>query len=515
MSKKTSPQSRPGRRPRKIRAGGASAGSTAARRSGATRPAPETPAPTSAFGRVRRHLGVFLVPSVVIVLGIVAVALAGLLVTRTTLAALPATVAQLWLIINLVPVSGGGTVLGVLPLLPALGLVALVARRVHVAVRDRVSIADLLIIAVGVLVVPLALTLIAAAMMWDAGHVFDVGPPPLGHAVARTLLVHGLALVIGMGGRLWRALLRRYGAPEWLADAAATAARILVLWAGAGLLLVLVLLVAGWSRQAELLSVYNGVPGYLGTAVISLLYLPNAALAAATVMLGSEFHIGSASLSLYAIDLTALPPMPLFALIPGWAHQWSILLLIVTSLIVAYVLGSVRFNLVQTLATAVWTAVFVLVASYLITGQVGYLGVAGPMAWLTAGLAFAWTAGIGGAAALVGKLADRRAAAAESPATTAVEPEPEPVTEPELEEHPGEPEILEGEVVPEETEEPEEAEESETAVPEQPAEVTTEDTDDIEDIEEEPSDSADATESPGTPDSAEEGENDKDPGARD
>jgi len=507
MSRKTSPQSRPGRRPRNIRAGWTSAGSTAARGAASTRASREAPAPVGTLGRARRHLGVYLVPSLVVVLAIIAVALTGLLVTRTTLAALPATIAQLWLIINLVPVSADGIVLGVLPLLPAIGFIALVSRRIHVSVRDRVSIADLLVITVGVLLVPLALTLIAAAMMWDAGRVFDVGPPPLGHAVARTLLVHGLALALGMGGRLWRALLRRYGAPEWLADAAATAVRILLLWAGAALVLVLVLLVAGWSRQVEVLSVYDSGAGYVGTALISLLYLPNAALAAATVMLGSEFHIGASSLSLYAIDLTVLPPMPLFALIPGWAHQWSILLLLVTSMAVAYVLSGVRFTVVQTLATAAIVTVLVLVASYLTTGQVGHLGVAGPMAWLTAGLAFAWTGGIGVAAALVGKLADRRAR------TAAAAPVEEPPAEEPVEPEDEEPEILEGEVVEEEPEEEEEAEDASDTEEAEEAEAESDESARAEEAEE--AAEAEETDIPVTPVSAEEDENAVDPGPRD
>ena len=459
MSKKTSPQSRPGRRPRKIRAGGASAGSTAASvRQSRTGKAPTTPAPAGTLGRLRRYVPVVAVPHVVVVLAVIAIALSGLLVTGTTLAALPATIAQLWLVLNLVPVSASGTVLGVLPLLPTIGLIALVARRIRTAVRDRISIADLLILAAATLLIPLVLTFIAAAMMWDAGRVFDVGPPPLGHAVARTLLVHSLALAIGMGPRLWRAVLRRYSAPDWLVDAVSTAARILLFLFLGALLLLVGLLVGGWSRQVEVASIYNSGPGLVGAALISLLYLPNAVIAAAAVMMGSEFHIGSASLSLYAIDLTALPPLPLLALIPGWAHPWSILLLLVTSMAVAYVLGSVRFTVVQTIGTAAAIAVLVLILSYLTTGQVGYLGTAGPMAWLTAGLAFAWTAGIGVAAALVGKLADRRAA----PADPEPEAEPETVTEtvteteaeigPEAEDE-SEEEILEGEVVEEPAEE--------------------------------------------------------------
>lgn len=435
MSKKTSPQTRPGRRPRRMRAGGTTAG-----RKDTPRPAQEKPAPTGLKGRLRRYLPVSVVPNAVVVLGIIVVALVGLLFTGTSLTALPATIAQLWLILNLVPVSADGIVLGVLPLLPAMGLIAFIARRVRVAVRERVSMADLLVLSISTLVFPLVLTLIAGAMMWDAGRVFDVGAPPLGHAVARTLLVHLIALAIGMGGKLWRAVLRRYRAPEWLVDAAATAIRILLLLSVASLVILLVLLVIGWSRQVELAGLYGTSGGVLGTALLSLMYLPNAVMAVITVILGSEFHLGAASISLYAIDLTELPLLPLMALIPAWAHPWSILLLLVTSITVAYVLGSARFTVVQTLATSAIIAVLVLVGGYLTWGEIGYLGTGGPMVWLTAGLAFAWTAGIGVAAALLGRLADRR-----SPAATG-EPEGQP-TEPEVQTDSEPVEFVDGEIV--------------------------------------------------------------------
>ncbi|QGU04022.1 cell division protein PerM [Corynebacterium comes] len=432
MSKKTSPQTRPGRRPRRIRAGGTTAGLK-----DIPRPTQEKPAPGGLKGRLRRYLPVAAVPNAVVVLGIIVMALVGLLFSGTSLAALPATIAQLWLILNLVPVSADGIVLGVLPLLPAMGLIALIARRVRVAVRERVSMADLLVLSISTLAVPLVLTLIAGAMMWDAGRVFDVGAPPLGHAVARTLLVHLIALAIGMGGKLWRALLRRYRAPDWLVDAATAAVRILLLLSAASLVILLVLLAVGWPRQVELAGLYGTSGGVLGTALLSLLYLPNAVIAVITVILGSEFHLGAASVSLYAIDLTELPLLPLMALIPAWAHPWSILLLLVTSITVAYVLGSARFTVAQTLATSVIIAVLLLVGGYLTWGEIGHLGTGGPMVWLTAGLAFAWTAGIGVAAALLGRLADRRA-----PAVTG-----------EPEEHPTEPtdsepaEFVDGEIV--------------------------------------------------------------------
>ncbi|MDO5513083.1 DUF6350 family protein [Corynebacterium sp.] len=456
-------------------------------------------------------------PHLVIVLAIIAIALTGLLVTRTTLAALPATIAQLWLALNLAPVSASGTTLGVLPLLPTIGLVALVARRIRAAVRDRISMADLLVLTVATLLIPLVLTLIAAGMMWDAGRVFDVGTPPLGHAVARTLLVHVLALAIGMGGRLWKAVLRRYNAPDWIVDAVIAATRILSYLSAGALLLLIGLVVGGWARQEEVASLYNSGLGVAGAAVISLLYLPNAVMAAFMVMMGSEFHIGQASLSLYAIDLTPLPPLPLLALIPTWVHPWSILLLLVTSMAVAYVLGGVRFTVVQTLVSAVAMAVLILVLSYLTTGQVGYLGTAGPMAWLSAGLSFAWTAGIGVTAALVGKLADRRKATTAADTEAEPKPDSDPETEPEGEVAvTDEEDIVDGEVVTDEDMEPEPETEAETVAE---AEADTEDTDDAVDTEEmeetETAETPEAPEAPEVPDSGDVDEMEKEADPKD
>ena len=184
MNKKNTPQSRPSR-PSRGRTHGPQRSSRGQRaparrptREGAPAASPSTQVTTGLKARIRRCLPVALIPNIVMVLVVIVVALAGLLLTSTTLTALPAAIAQLWLIIYLVPVNGGGVAVGLLPMLPAVGVVVLVARRVRRAVRDRVGIVDLMVLSVGILLLPVLLTLIAAAMLWDAGQVFDVGPPP-------------------------------------------------------------------------------------------------------------------------------------------------------------------------------------------------------------------------------------------------------------------------------------------------------------------------------------------------
>lgn len=440
MSKKTSPQSRPSRRPRGRTSGPQPVRSTAGRSAGTQRTdrgrraaartrkkdaKQQAPVPTTFGGRIRRYLPVVLIPNIVVVLGLVVLGLAGLMLSSTTLTALPATLAQSWLVLNLVPAVAGGVEIGVLPMLPALGLAALIARRVHGAVKDRVSIADLVVLAACTLLVPVILTLVASVMMWDAGRVFEVSPPPLGDAILRTLAVHLVGLVVGMGARLWRALLRHYGLPDWLVDAAGSAWRFLVWLAGAALVVLVVLLAFGWQRQVDLLSHFDGAGGVAALVLISLLYLPNALVATSGVLMGSEFNLGEASVSLFSIHLVPLPTLPLMAVIPGTASEWAVVLLAIPAVIAAVLAYRARPSAPQAVAGGLLAAVVMLVLCYLTRGAIGYYGPSGPMPWLTPALAFVWVAGVGLAVAGAGRLAELR--------NRELEPEPEAETETEPE----------------------------------------------------------------------------------
>jgi len=201
-------------------------------------------------------------------------AIAGLMFTNTTLVALPATIAQLWLLFNASPLSGDGQVVAAVPILPALILVAVLSNRVFKAVKDKVSLADLNVLVGLALGFPLTLTLISWAMLLDAASVFPVDAPPLLAALGRTLLVHVLVLVIGMGSRLWRALCRRFGLPQWIVDANFTALKFLGSVSVAGLLLSVIMMAAHTSSLGQLFSNFHGV-GAAGLVLLSLLYLPN------------------------------------------------------------------------------------------------------------------------------------------------------------------------------------------------------------------------------------------------
>lgn len=436
VSKKSSPQSRPARRPRtrgpqQTRVGGHPAASTA--KSAKTAPrgagnegaAKQREAPVNFWGRFRRYLPTALIPNVVAVLSVIVVALAVLLLGSVEMAALPATIAQFWLLLNLVPVTYEDATIGMLPMLPAIGLVWLIARQVHKAVRDRVSVADLGVLLLSVLVVPLALTGIAAGMLWDASTVYEVTPPEIPQLLARVVVLHLVAMVLGMGAKLWRALFRRYGLPEAFVDNARSALRWLGYLGLAALVVLLIAMAVGWQRQAELADIYNSAGALVALGAVSLLYLPNALIGVAAVLVGAEFHVGEASLSLFSIHHTPLPPMPLIAAIPPESQVWFPALLVIPAAIAGYLAYRANPTLISATATGLFAGLFALVAGYLSQGDLGAFGQSGPMVLLAAGLAVVWLAAAGIATALLLKLAERRLrrAAAVSGETAVDEPE--------------------------------------------------------------------------------------------
>lgn len=417
MSKKTSPQSRPSRRPRtrgpqQSRTTSGVSGNPVATdgtRSRRRKPVPETPPqPTTFPGRLRRYLPVALIPNLVAVLTVIVVALAGLMLSSTSLAALPATIAQFWLVLNLVPVQAGGLTIGLLPMLPALGLVWIVARQVHKAVKDRVSLADLGVLAGSIFLVPLVLSAIAAGMLWDASAVYEVAPPDILPAVLKILVLHAVALVIGMGERLWRALYRRYGIPEGFVANARTAARFLGYLLLAALVVLVLAMAFGWRRQLEIADLYNSVGALIAVVVVSLLYLPNALIGVMAVLVGAEFHIGEASVSLFSIHHIPLPPLPLIAGIPPQAPVGAVVLLVVPAALAGYLAYRGNPTFVSAISTGVYAGFFALIGGYLAQGTLGVYGPSGPMVWLMALLIFAWLGLVGLATAALLKLVEQR-----------------------------------------------------------------------------------------------------------
>ena len=427
-----------------------------ARKAGSKAKARRTPAPLTRAGRIRRMLITAAVPNVVIVLIIMAIALGGLMLAGSPMAWWYTIVAESWMVFNLAPVSAAEVHMSFLPALPALILAAVVAVRVRNAVKHKVSVKDLLILLCCVLGVPVVFTIIAWLMLWDAGKVYDVSPPNLAQALLRVIVLHLAAMAAGMGSRLWRALAKRYGVPRQIVDATQIALRYLGYLAIGAAVVFAVVFLLNISRQGEMMDEYPTVSGLgvAGLVLVSLLYIPNAIVSTAAVVVGSEFSIGEGSVSLFSAHLVPLPPLPITGGIPASAPSWAVVLLLVPLGAAIYALYKKRPSFQDVLVATVASAVVMFIACYLVSGDLGYYGATGPNLWTAAGLTALWMAVFGSAVAAGFAFVAWRAArtarvtapdtpdsdAAEDDAPeaaaetdeTPVEPEREPITDPEI-----------------------------------------------------------------------------------
>lgn len=473
MNKNTSPQSRSTPRPRSQARGRTvraertpraphpsgsrqSSGSAqrVARKAGSKAKARRTPAPLTKAGRIRRMLITAAVPNVVIVLIIMAIALGSLMLAGSPMAWWYTIVAEAWMVFNLAPVSAADVHISFLPALPALILAVVVAVRVRSAVKHKVSVKDLLTLLACVLGVPVVFTIIAWLMLWDAGKVYDVSPPNLAQALLRVIVLHLAAMAAGMGWRLWRALAKRYGVPRPLVDATQIALRYLAYLAISASAVFAVVFLVNVSRQGEMMNDYPTISGLgiAGLVLLSVLYIPNAIVSTAAVLVGSEFSVGEGSVSLFSAHLVPLPPLPITGGIPASAPSWAVALLIVPLGAAIYSLYKKRPNFQDVLVATVAAAVIMLVACFLVSGDLGYYGATGPQLWTAAGLTALWMAVVGCAvaagfafvawrAARTAPSADPADAATTTEVTdaaaaetddTPVEPEREPITDPEI-----------------------------------------------------------------------------------
>lgn len=430
MNKNTSPNSRSSSGPRSQVRGrvagkqGSKPGSKSstqpaqriARKAGAASRARKKQHPTTTAGRFRRMAVAVGLPNAAWVLAIVVLALGTILLTSSPMAWLPSAIAQGWMISNLAPVEAGDISISALPLLPALILVVLVSSRIHATVKKRASLNDLLACLAMVVAIPTVITVVAWAMLWDAGKVYDLEPPNLLEVLPRMWLLHLTAMAFGLGPRLWKALARRYSLPQWLVDAAITAAKCLIALLCVAFIALVVLFFAGWDNQRILLDEFPNMNGWAlaGLIGMSIAYLPNAMIAAMSVLSGSEFHIGDASVSLFSIHLVPLPPMPLAAMVPSAVAPWAVGLMVLTALAIATVMVKVRPNALHALAAAAFSGIFTLLLGYFATGELGAYGQMGPMSFIAAGLIAVWVAGLGLCIAGISALLGRRTAGGEA-----------------------------------------------------------------------------------------------------
>ncbi len=216
-----------------------------------------------------------------------------------------------WLIAHHVPLTIDGAPLGVLPLLPTLLGGTLVARgAAAVAARHGISAPGEAGWIVGAIagihgVLGAALALVATPMTVTAD-------PALAAVVCA--LVAGTAAGVGLLRLcgLLPAALRQ--APGWVRPGLDAGLWGLAALLAAGLTTTLLALVVSAPEVVQMSGPDAG--SAVGLSVLSVGYLPNAAIAGLSWLAGPGFSIGPVSISPFAVHAGAVPAMPLLAALP-------------------------------------------------------------------------------------------------------------------------------------------------------------------------------------------------------
>ncbi|EIE97510.1 cell division protein PerM [Saccharomonospora glauca] len=298
------------------------------------------------FDRVRVLLGAAIGP---IVIGYALVA--SLLVVVTALAPraeFSATVVlsaacSAWLAAYQVPLDIGGAPLGILPLLPTL-VVAFSVFRASTSASRRLDDLDgrragflaRALPVVGVATGAHALTAVAFAGV-SIGAAVEARFP---ESVVLPPALAAVAALLGVAA----------ASDEWLDRLDPLAVRAIRVGliafcalVGAGFLLFGVATVAAWSTLGELFDAFAPELGSaVGMLLLSLVYLPNAVVLAASVLTGGGFTLGQVSVSAFAMTPGPVPAVPLLAGLPGEYGSWWPLLLVAPAVVGVVVGWSLR-----------------------------------------------------------------------------------------------------------------------------------------------------------------------------
>ncbi|MGH3696232.1 MAG: cell division protein PerM [Pseudonocardiaceae bacterium] len=238
-----------------------------------------------------------------------------------------------WLAAHHVPLTIDGASLGVLPLLLTVLLGALVARgAARMAARcglDQPADAGWVVGAIasthGVLGAVLALVAIPVTVTAD---------PAL--AAVACALVAGAAAVVGLVRPCGLLPVALRQAPDWVRPGVDAGLWGLAVLLATGLGTVFIALVVSAFEVVELSGPDAG--SVLGLIVLSLGYLPNAAIAGLSWLAGPGFSIGALSISPFAVHAGPVPAVPLLAALPqGPAQPWWGVSLVVPLLVGAAV----------------------------------------------------------------------------------------------------------------------------------------------------------------------------------
>jgi hypothetical protein len=375
-------------------------------------------------------------PSVIALVVIAALVLLQLLIANSDMTGAFGAIASLWLGVHQVPVSIGGSELGVMPLLPVLLMVWGTARTTAVATAPGASWFVVRWIVASALGGPMLIAALALAVIHDASSVLtELQTPNALRAFTGVLGVHLAGALLGVGSRVGRRLVRTTPLPGWLPDAArAATAGVLALFGLSGVVTV-ASLVVHWSTMHDLYSITDSVFGQFSLTVLAALYAPNVIVGTAAMAVGSSAHVGLATFSSFTVLGGDVPALPVLAAVPTppLGPAWVGLMIIAAASAVVVGQQCARRPLpfpaaVAKLAVAAGLAAVVMALLGSVSGgKLGNFGYVGVDQTTLGPAVFLWFAVIGGlTVAMSGGIAAR-------PKIKQAPVQPAPAIEPELE----------------------------------------------------------------------------------
>ena len=354
--------------------------------------------------QARELLRVAFGPSIVALGIIAAVALLQLLIANSDMTGALGAIASMWLGVHMVPISIGGSELGVMPLLPMLAMVWGTARTTAAATSPQGSWFVTRWVVASALGGPLLIAAISLAVVHDAASVLtQLQTPNALRAFGSVLAVHAVGAVIGVGSRVGRRLLTASPLPSWLPDAfRAASAGVLALLGLSGVVMV-GSMVVHWATMNDLYSITDSVFGQFSLTLLSALYVPNVLVGTAAVAVGSSAHVGLATFSSFTVFGGDIPALPILAAVPTppLGPAWVALLIVAAASGVAVGQQSARQPLPllpalgKLVVAAAIAALIMAVLGYAGGGRLGNFGDVGVDQATFAPAVFLWFAGIG------------------------------------------------------------------------------------------------------------------------
>lgn len=353
-----------------------------------------------------------------------------------------ATAIPLWLAAHQIPLTVVGAPLSVLPLLPTLVLVLVVAAGARWSVRRlggriRTDAGAVLAAQAGA---HAAVAVLASALLPAAAPVSVAPWAAMVGAGVVAALAAGLGLLRQCGVPAeWRSRLPRWAPPALRGAAAGLLALVA---AGAAVLAVGMVLRAG-EVEASFAALAPGFGSSLGVFVLAVAYLPNAVVAGASWLLGPGVSVGVAAASPFTVAGGPRMPFPLLAAMPENPPPAWVLVVLLVPLAVGAVVGAacrraladvpdLKLRLRATAAAAALVALGVVVAALLAGGRLA-AGQFDPVRLRPELLLPAVLLWVGGPALLVAtfqRSVPGAVAVAEEPEFEEIEDEPEPSDEP-------------------------------------------------------------------------------------